>query len=738
MRIVVATTVMLSFISFWRAAAIVLNDLGSSAFYAVGIAWESFGPSAPWLILAVMLFANFVRGVYIESCSMFVRGGVYRVVKEAMGSTAAKFSVSALMFDYILTGPISGVSAGQYLAGLLNDFGNSAFLASHNLAYQVPKDLVAMLFAVAVTVYFWRRNIHGMHESSERALQIMWVVTAMAVIMIGWSALTLLQAPHINLPPLPTTENLHFHQGSLGWLQGTGLPHIWIFAVLIAFGHSVLAMSGEESLAQVNREIEHPKLKNLKRAGIVIGIYTFIFTGGISLLALTLIPPAQMATYKDNVISGLAMNVVGPLGVRLALQAFVVLVGVLMLSGAVNTAIIGSNGVLNRVAEDGILRDWFRRPHKKYGTTSRLINMVVVLQLLTIVASHGDILVLSEAYAFGVIWSFTMMTSSTLALRFQHPAGREWRLPFNIRIGKKEIPVLLGMIALALLAIALTNLLTKKVATISGIGFTVVMFVIFTISERITARERATQAGMDQFRLHHEDVISMENVGVQPGNVLVAVRDGNTLDHLRAVLERTDTGETDVVVMTTRLVRGMDFAGEFVADEHLFSEHEQVLFTRVVGLAEKLGKPVSLAVVPGTDPFEAILLTATRLQSGLIVVGKSSTISDTEKGLMAGRAWEKLPQPRPRLNLEILDPQRESRLFHLGPHDPRLRPEDLEMLHRLWLELSTRPDLRHLHHHQLVTVALRRLASGLRRGADADAILQELRNLAGPPERPKS
>ena len=52
---------------------------------------------------------------------MFIRGGVYRVVKEALGGTLAKISVSCLMFDYILTGPISGVSAGQYIAGLMND-----------------------------------------------------------------------------------------------------------------------------------------------------------------------------------------------------------------------------------------------------------------------------------------------------------------------------------------------------------------------------------------------------------------------------------------------------------------------------------------------------------------------------------------------------------------------------------------------------------------------------------------
>ena len=117
----IATTAMLAFISFWRAAAVVLNDMGSSAFYAGAIAEHFVGKTAPWFILAIMVLSYAVRSVYIESCSMFVRGGVYRVVKEAMGSTLAKFSVSALMFDYILTGPISGVSAGLYLTGLINE-----------------------------------------------------------------------------------------------------------------------------------------------------------------------------------------------------------------------------------------------------------------------------------------------------------------------------------------------------------------------------------------------------------------------------------------------------------------------------------------------------------------------------------------------------------------------------------------------------------------------------------------
>src|SRR2546423_2133927 len=150
-KVVVASTVMLSFISFWHASSIVLNDLGSSVYYAGGIAEEAIGKSAPWFILGVMLFSFAVRSVYMESSSMFVRGGVYVVVRDAMGPFVARLSVSALLFDYILTGPISGVSAGQYLGHLLNDAA-SHFVGS---SFQVPPNLFAVVFAAFVTLYFW-------------------------------------------------------------------------------------------------------------------------------------------------------------------------------------------------------------------------------------------------------------------------------------------------------------------------------------------------------------------------------------------------------------------------------------------------------------------------------------------------------------------------------------------------------------------------------------------------------
>src|ERR1039458_2075350 len=204
-KVFVATTVMLSFISFWRAAAIVLSDLASSAYYVGGDSENVIGKSAPWFVLAVMVFSYAVRSLYIESSSMFVRGGVYRVVKEAMGGTLAKLSVSALLFDYVLTGPISAVSAGQYLSGFIADL-------STRLGHPINMagwhgDYFAAGFGIVVTIYFWWKNIQGMHESSEKAMRIMQITTVMVVMLIVWCLVTLMVHPATrHLPPMPSSQ----------------------------------------------------------------------------------------------------------------------------------------------------------------------------------------------------------------------------------------------------------------------------------------------------------------------------------------------------------------------------------------------------------------------------------------------------------------------------------------------------------------------------------------------------
>src|SRR3989449_4162706 len=160
-KVVIASTVMLAFFWFGRAAAIVLNGRGSTVFYMGGIVEQAIGPAGPWYIIAVMLFSFTVRSIYMESSSMFVRGGVYVVVRDAMGPFIARLSVSALLFDYVLTGPISSVSAGQYLGRLANEAGELL-----GIQFRVVPNQFAVFFAILVTLYFWWSNIKGLHESS--------------------------------------------------------------------------------------------------------------------------------------------------------------------------------------------------------------------------------------------------------------------------------------------------------------------------------------------------------------------------------------------------------------------------------------------------------------------------------------------------------------------------------------------------------------------------------------------
>jgi len=708
-RVVVASTVMLSFISFWRGAAIVLSDLASSAFYAGGIAEQAIGRSAPWFVLAVMLFSFAVRSIYLESCSMYVRGGVYVVVRDAMGPFLARLSVSALIFDYILTGPISAVSAGQYLGRVINEI--SEMLQS---GMTVPPNEFAAAFGFVATAYFWWSNIKGIHESSTKALRIMQITTVMVVLFLVWCMLTLLTRGPAQTPPPPVPSNLQFGEHDLGWLRGTAWIQFSAVAIIVAFGHSLLAMSGFETLAQVYREIAAPKLHNLKITANIVCGFALVGTGGVTLLAGMIIPDSIRPEYVDNLLGGLAMHLSGPQLLRLAFHIFVVVVGVLILSGAVNTSIIGANGVLNRLAEDGVLTAWFRRPHRKFGTSYRLINAIAILQIATIAASRGNVKLLGEAYAFGVVWSFFMKGLGVLVLRFRRH-DQEYKTPLNITVGNREIPIGLFLTTFTLFIVAVANLFSKQIATISGVGFTLLLFATFTVSSRLNARSRKeTKQGLEQFNLDVRPEITAAGgaIHARPGCVLVAVRNYNRLEHLKSVLQKTNLRRHDIVVMT---VRGISTgAGEYdLAENQLFTDDERELFTRVVAMAEKEGKTVDLLVVPAVNPFDAMVQTAAKLQASRLVTGVSARMDSDELARRIGQAWERLPEPRHPFSLEIITPDRPSTFVNLGPHPPRLWPEDIDRVHDLWLELSDKYAGSKLHHRDVVSVALRRMQQEL-------------------------
>ncbi|MGB9460264.1 MAG: APC family permease, partial [Candidatus Acidiferrum sp.] len=581
-------------------------------------------------------------------------------------------------------------------------------------------------FAVLVTVYFWWENTKGIPESSDKALIIMKLVTVMVVLLIAWCTYTAILR-HSPLPPWPHVRNLKLNAGALGWLAGSPLPHMFgIIAIFIGLGHSVLAMSGEESLAQVYREIESPKLPNLKKAGLVIFVYSLVFTSLVSFFAVMIIPDGVRQSYLENLIGGLAMSLHGPLIARLIFHVFVVVVGTLILAGAVNTAIVGSNGVLNRVSEDGVLSAWFRQPHPRFGTSYRLINIIVALQILTIFISRGDVTFLANLYAFGVIWSFTMNGLAVLVLRYTRPGQREFQVPFNFYIRGVQIPVGLGLITLTLFLIAVTNLFTKPVATMAGGAFSVLLFVIFTISERRTHKGGSAQMEMDQFNLELESELTPEAVGARSGNILVPVSNHFNLYHLGNVLDRIKPGRRDVVVLHVRLLR-RSASGENELDaDQLFGSIEQHLFSQALSMAEKRGKSIRLAVVASNDLWEGILRAGASLQSSTIVIGRSAKDNTEEQARQIGDAWEKLGDIKPQFNLEIHLPNGDKIYKVLGPHAPNLTSNEVNLLHRLWLRFSDVLAPQELHHHDVVHFALEEVQKEIEEGQE-DAVVKRLR-----------
>jgi nucleotide-binding universal stress UspA family protein len=308
-----------------------------------------------------------------------------------------------------------------------------------------------------------------------------------------------------------------------------------------------------------------------------------------------------------------------------------------------------------------------------------------------------------------------MKALSVLVLRYKQTEHREWKVPLNFHIRGVEIPVGLGLITLALLLLAITNVLTKRVATISGASFTVAFFILFELSELYNKRRQSPHAKeLEKFRIDARPDLSAETVRVRPGNVLVAVRNPHRLQHLERILRKTDTRKMDIVVLSVRGVNPAGSGEHALTTEQIFSDDETTVFTKVVAIAEKAGKHVELMVVPGTDPYEAVVQTAARLQSSRIVMGLSPKLTPSEQGAQVGRYWEQLPEPRPSLSLElVLENQKDIVFFNLGPHPPRLWPEDVDLVHRLWLELSERGPGSKLHHRDIIGVALRRMNAEL-------------------------
>jgi hypothetical protein len=343
--------------------------------------------------------------------------------------------------------------------------------------------------------------------------------------------------------------------------------------------------------------------------------------------------------------------------------------------------------------------------------------------------------ILGEAYAFGVVWSFAFNALAMLVLRIKDKSPREWKVPLNPKLFGREIPAGILLVAILLFSLAGINLLTKQVATISGLFITAVFATTFFVSERINEKRRqGAHVPMDQFNLQPQEEVSNQTVEVPPGNTLCLVRDYTNLEHVRQALSHADPARHNLVVMTIHLLKGPNAGYKELNEKRLFTSYEQLLFSRVVALAEKAGKPVDLLVVPASNVYQAIVQTASRLYSSEIILGHSTLVTPADQALRLGEAWEKLPKkPSHQIKLRLFNPAGEIQEFLLGAHAPELKEWEIILIHQLWLDLKREVGRQDLHHADIVMIALERMEQELQ-GPQRASILEYLRQrLENPP-----
>jgi len=299
-----------------------------------------------------------------------------------------------------------------------------------------------------------------------------------------------------------------------------------------------------------------------------------------------------------------------------------------------------------------------------------LIDLVAILQLTVIIASLGDVNTLGEAYAFGVVWSFVFMTMSMAVLRFKDRSPRQYQTPLNIhkhfKIGDIEIPVGIIVVFLILLSTALINLSTKKTATIWGIGFTAMFLTAFTIVERISHRRHGGKhEHLDQFNERTDESVTPESVGLQHAHpVVLAARGPRSLPVLRRMLNEIDTDKRDVVVVTCKVLPPRTIG--VTPSETSIDNEDRDLLTKIVKIAEDIGKSVYPVVLPTNNPLFAIASAVRDLQATEVVLGVSEKMHAEMQLEQFALAWGSATAYTPnsavhQLTVRIVGPQVEMR-----------------------------------------------------------------------------
>jgi magnesium transporter len=703
-RVVLSTTTLLSFMSVSKAAALALAELGIGAFFVIGVARSFIGDAAAWFVLAACALSVFVRAIEIESWAFFIPGGLIGRTNRAYGPAYGNVAIAAVLTERLLLVALACVLCGQYAVSF-----SAGWMAGWSVTARLTVQELVIVGAVILIGLLWGRARFGLQLPSNAVARAIWisVLVILFVILLGGKSVA---NKDVHLIPQFVEPGARFFQTALRFLIG--------FALVLP------ALGGGDALARAAHELAPPRLRALRRASFLVAACVLMLIVCSSFLFVFLIPADRAGVWAATPVSGLAQYMDLPIWGQGLMTIFILAAALVMLVYAAHAALEDTEQLLRRLSAQHVLPQRIGRTDPSGHRPSNSINIAAGAAILVTFASGAQVSWLSRAYGIAIAAALLLKIGSVLRLRRTRKESPPFSTPINIRIHGREIPVGLVFVAVVVGASALALVLSGDIPSIAAASMIAGLSVVLAAGRKGPAPAADEE---EPFELLTAPDVSLRGVEAKPDNVLVAIRHPHSLAHVVAALQ--EAGDRDIVVATVRLL-GIDVDDE-TGGETASTRDERRLFSRVVALTERYGRSVRLLIVPAHDVFDGIATVAVRLQSSEVHVGESSSLPCQEQGRLLGEAWERVEKPKTQhLRLVIHRHNGRTDSYHLGAHPPSLSPNDLDLIHRVWLD-AVKAVGPHVHHHDVVRAALTQMEEQLS-GSQREEVLEVIRNVARP------
>jgi magnesium transporter len=655
-------------------------------------------------VLSAVLVGFLLRAVDIEARGLFVPGGLFGSVRETLGGGLATIAVSTHVAERLLLGPVAAAVAGRYAVRFL-----SVWADADDVTAGLISD-VSTAAAVALLAYVWWIQRRGRWFTTQTVSRASAAVAAVVMIIVGWGAVTAIMRGAF-LPPLPALP------GSPGAIA----------LLTVAFGRALFAAGSVDALPQVASELEPPRIRNLQRTARLVCLVSLLITGLGAIVIAATVPDAARVVWLDAPLAGLAAYVAGTAVVHVVLLTAIVVAAVLLMMAAVRNSMAGVQSIVSRLIEERLLSPALQAHHPRFGTPWRVIDATALLQIAIVLVSAGQPAWLVAAYAVGLLWSAAFKIAALIRFRSLRRAPPIFRVPFNLTVAGRVLPMGLWLAGVIVVVPSVAVLAAPDGGTLAGSVLILALASGLLFGARRAAQARQLAPTLDEFQLLPSHEVDLQHVEARPGNLLVPVRRPHVLTHLEAALH--SARERDLVVMTVRIV-GIDVPDDPSVKPRA-TDDERRLLSAVVALAERQGRAIRLLIAPGVNVFDTVAETALRLQSAEIHVGESETLPTQEQARLLGEAWERASGPKPLgVRLVIHHPTGTTVSYQLGAHAPALDAGDLDLIHKLWLDVVSAVGP-HVHHRDVVRAALKHMDNELN-GPDREAALGLVRETARP------